>query len=287
MNPTTRTCHSLFPLLALAGLLASLGGCESTGFGGEQDATVEDTAVLDDVQDGAVQDAVGAPDGMGDQLVVGWLARDFSISLSPMDAQLAQQLRENAAGLPPEGRLIFLLRLEDLSTTQGRVTYGLGEPAPEAGSDVYRFIASPPPTAVLLERQIDDGGPSRYSASVDAVPFLLPVYPEGSDPPSIFTAVPRPEGPYWVSVATGLPGIPWPSFEVASAWVTQAMACAVYAKGINLLDALDGDPTKGLHNQAVGSIDPVSCACSCSPNEGWRLHTFTFEFEQVTLLVTA
>jgi hypothetical protein len=270
------------------GLLAIMGGCGSNAVAGQQDATVEDAPTSSDAQDAVVADAADAPDGAGGQLVVGWLARGFSLSLSPMDAQLEQQLRENAAGLPPEGRLIFLLRLEDLSETQARLTYGLGEPAPEGGSDAYRFLASSPPAIVPLNRYIEDGGPSRYVAYIDSVPFSIPVYPDGTDPPSTFSATVTPDGPYWVTVATGLVGVPWPAFEIHEAWVTQPMACLVYAKGINLLDALDGDPTKGIHGSTVGSFDPASCFCNCdSPNDGWRLHFFRFEFEQVTLLVGA
>jgi hypothetical protein len=272
--------------VVLAGLAAGLAACGSTPSSSPVvDAASADEAVTADAP--APADLALAADA-APQVVEGWLARDFIVSVptapGPLMAQIISAvLRRNAGGDPADGRLVWLLRVEPLSETEGRLSFGVGEILDEPG-EIYRFRSDLPPVVVSAVRHqaLDgDAGPDYWDFSVDqmTVPFAMPLHPGGADPASVLTSLPG----YRLDVSRG-PTYPWPYLSVLDAQMDQQAACAVWANGINLLDYLDDLPTQNVSGD-TGSVDYQTCASRSQPGETFSLSIRITTFYPINLVV--
>jgi hypothetical protein len=290
MRATTRLCRRLTLASALLALAVLASACGSRSSSGQQDAGPADgwptdAGAVDSGGDAAPQDA--APRDTAPIIVSAWIARDFATGYGsdPAVSQaLGLILRQNAAGTPADGLLIWLLRIEPTSDAQARLSWGLGELVDPA-NNLYRFRSDHPPVVVTGTNTLlaTDAGPppQEYKVSKVDVPFEMPVAPtSGAKPASVLSILPG----YDVLVAWS-PGSTWPEFHVDSAQVSQQAACSVWINDVNLLDDLDDDPTMNLHGSLTGSVDFQTCACQCSTGETFRMLFQITNLGAVNLLV--
>jgi hypothetical protein len=276
MTRTARVCRGVTFLLAL--VVGTAGGCgrNEAGPASGSDGGLTDTATpAEGLTDG------GAPD-TAPQVVAGWLARGFKFNFAtttPMGRSVAQVATENAAGDAPEGRLIFLLRVEDLGGSHGRFTFGLGEVVDPAIPGQYRFRADAPPTT--LAGTLTN---TTYVGEQTTAPLVLPLDPGGTNPPFTFVVGPNPGWDYTFSVEMTATS---PYMSSLTAWITEQNACVVWIDGMNLLDSLDGSPTLGWSGSDAGSVDWDACNSWGPDKPPYRLADLEIHpFEAVQLVVS-
>jgi len=265
----TRTTTPPFRRLALTGCAGVALFC-GTACGRSSPAQEYDAGpAVDADTDGAAVADSGPPDAAL-QVVPAWLAHSFDIPSRVGGRSLEAIAEANAAGDPPEGLLLFILRIEELPDNSARITWGIGEPDPSGAEGRYRYRSAPPPQqAVLPDKSEADGGFRRYTGALVDAPVTLPLTPGGSDPPGDFVAVPCPT----LNIQSTLLRIPstGPQLYLYDRCLSSESACHVWVNGQNLLDTLDGLPTQGLYGATTGSVDFATCAYWGPEQEPWNL----------------
>jgi hypothetical protein len=254
MREITRICRDLAPLVAV--VVCATAGCggNSSGPAAGSDGGLADTAPDED----ALWD--GSSDG-GSRIVAGWLARDFAAAppgSGALPRSIGEIATENASGDAPDGRLIFLLHVEDMSGGQAGFTYGLGEVVDPAVPGQYRFRADAPPT-----RLVGMLSGNYFVAEHVTAPLTIPIAPGGASSPFTFVVEPKPGSDYTFQFELTPTS---PHIGIFDAWLSRGTACLGWIDGMNLLDVLDGTPTLGLNGSVTGSVYWDTCD-SWGPNE--------------------
>jgi hypothetical protein len=278
MKSAARTGPGLVSLVALAGLLAWLGCHGATGSGGQPDAASD--AILDDApvaEDGAVLDS--APHDVGPRIVSALLARQFEVhvggaTLSDLGGRLAAVLARNALGDPPGARQ-FVLRVEEITDSQARLTLGVAERVGTADPPVYRFATDPAPLVVDAWGGIDVyASAAEYWSDSVSQPYQIAVLPDPPDPMSLLIGEPAPSYHLRLTLAFLQDTV---DLSLFGASITASTACQVWADGMNLLDYLDdGDVDNSVDTQTCESLVPLDTQ--------WGLDVYLSSFDDVSLI---